>query len=870
MSAPSLTRDQAIARAATVEVDNYRIHLDLSEQPAEPAGGTFRSLTTVTFTATPGSQTFIDLTAETVRSVTLNGAPVEISDSVSSPGILLRGLAERNELVVDADCCYSRTGEGLHRFVDPADGKTYLSNQFEPTQAKRVFACFDQPDLKATFDVAVTAPADWEVVSLGATVGVEKDGDKATHTFATTARLSTYLMVICAGHYVRWDDVYTDEHGTIPLGILARASLAEYLDTERLFAETKQGFAFYHANFGVPYPFGKYDQIFCPEYNMGAMEHPGAVTFTEAYVFRSKVTRASYERRCNVVLHEMAHMWFGNLVTMRWWDDLWLNESFATFAANLAQADATEYTTCWTSFANNEKALAYAQDQLASTHPIVADIPDIDSVQVNFDAITYQKGASVLKQLAAYVGREPFLAGLRNYFTEHAYGNATLADLVRAVADSSGRDLSGWSAQWLESTGINTLRAEFTVTDGTFTSFAVVQEGAAPGAGEFRTHRMAIGIYSDHDGKLVRTKRIELDIAAAGRTEVPELVGVQRGALVLLNDDDLTYCSLRLDPDSLRTVLARIADIEDPLPRTLCWSAAWEMVRNAELRTRDYLGLVLRGIGAESEIAVVQRVLLQTQTALSRYADPDWAAETGWAIYTDGVVALARAAAPGSDHQLALVNALTGIAGPFDASLGARLPQRQLDLLAALLDGDPAEVGLPGLAVDTDLRWKIIRTLASAGRIDADGPATPVIDAELARDATDHGRRHAAAAAVARPQAAVKKAAWDRLLVDTTLANTTVRAIAFNFAPSGQEHLLTDYIDRYFAELPAAWERQSAAVAQTLSRALYPHQITTAAVHAAERFLAEEHPGPLRRLVLEGKDGVERALRARTFDATDR
>ena len=304
-----------------------------------------------------------------------------------------------------------------------------------------MFACFDQPDLKATFDVTVTAPADWQVISNGAPPASTTDGD-ASAPFATTPRMSTYLVALIAGPYARWDDTYTDEHGDIPLGIFCRASLAEYMDAERLFTETKQGFDFYHRNFGVPYAFGKYDQLFVPEFNAGAMENAGAVTFLEDYVFRSKVTRASYERRAETVLHEMAHMWFGDLVTMQWWDDLWLNESFATFASVLCQTEATEYTEAWTTFANVEKSWAYRQDQLPSTHPIAADIPDLRAVEVNFDGITYAKGASVLKQLVAYVGLEAFLAGLRDYFRDHAFGNATFGDLLGALEKSSGRDLS--------------------------------------------------------------------------------------------------------------------------------------------------------------------------------------------------------------------------------------------------------------------------------------------------------------------------------------------------------------------------------------------------------------------------------------------
>ncbi|GAB0104653.1 aminopeptidase N [Nocardia sp. JMUB6875] len=861
MSAPNLTREQAIERAATVQVENYRVELDLTGQPTnadEPRRESFHTKSTVTFTATPGAQTFIDFVGAGVRSAVLNGVPLDVSGYDEEQGLTLPNLAASNELVVEADGEYSNTGEGLHRFVDPTDNKVYLYSQFETADCKRMFACFDQPDLKATYDVIVTAPEDWEVISNGAVVDTHKIGTVVRHTFATTPRMSTYLVALIAGPYAKWTDTYSDAHGEIPLGIYCRASLAEFMDAERLFTETKQGFGFYHTNFGVPYAFGKYDQLFVPEFNAGAMENAGAVTFLEDYVFRSKVTRASYERRCETVLHEMAHMWFGDLVTMKWWDDLWLNESFATFASVLCQVSATEYSNAWTTFANVEKSWAYRQDQLPSTHPIAADIPDLAAVEVNFDGITYAKGASVLKQLVAYVGEAPFLAGLRDYFTEHAYGNATFDDLVGALEKASGRDLSDWGAQWLKTTGLNILRPDFTVdADGNFTSFTVIQEGAEPGAGERRVHRLAIGVYDDQDGKLVRTKRVELDIDPAERTEVPELVGVGRGKLVLINDDDLTYCSVRLDADSLDTVVARIADIAEPLPRTLAWSAAWEMTRQAEMKARDFVALVQSGVGAETEIGVVQRLLMQASTALGAYADPEWATAQGWPAYADRLLELAREAGAGSDHQLAFVNALTG----------AVLADRHVQVLRQLLAGDPAGVGLPGLTVDTDLRWRLTQALAAAGAIDSDGVETPLIDEELARDNTAAGRRQAAAAATARPQAAVKEQAWDTVMNDDSVANITTRAIVAGFAPAGQANLLTPYVERYFAEIPAVWERRSSEVAQTVVVGLYPHwAITDEAVAVADKFLAGEHPPALRRLVVEGKAGIERSLRARAFD----
>ncbi|MET0965346.1 MAG: aminopeptidase N, partial [Nakamurella sp.] len=536
--APNLTRAAAAERSATITTSSYVIAIDLTDGAGGPSEKTFATTVEVNFTAIPGSSTFIDFVGDGIASATLNGKALDVGGWTTSTGLALTELAADNTLVVDAVGLYTNTGEGLHRFVDPVDQAVYLYSQFETADAKRLFACFDQPDLKATFTFTVTAPADWQVVSNGGTSSTEPGpGGAIVHRFDTTKPMSTYVTALIAGPY----HVVRDHHDGIDLAIFCRSTLAEHLDADRLFAETKQGFDFYHSAFALRYPFGKYDQLFVPEFNAGAMENAGAVTFREEYVFRSRVTRYLYERRCETILHEMAHMWFGDLVTMRWWDDLWLNESFATWASVVAQVGATEYTSAWTTFANVEKSWAYVQDQLPSTHPIAADMVDLAAVEVNFDGITYAKGASVLKQLAAYVGYEEFLAGLRGYFAAHAFGNATLEDLLSALEETSGRNLHAWAASWLQTTGLNTVSADIEIDDaGVITRFDVLQSGAAPGAGELRPHRLAVGLYDrDSAGALVRTERVELDVVD-GRTAVPGLVGKPRVALVLLNDDDLT------------------------------------------------------------------------------------------------------------------------------------------------------------------------------------------------------------------------------------------------------------------------------------------------------------------------------------------
>jgi aminopeptidase N len=543
-------------------------------------------------------------------------------------------------------------------------------------------------------------------------------------------------------------------------------------------------------------------------------------------------------------------MWFGDLVTMRWWDDLWLNESFATFASVLAQAEATEYVHAWTSFANIEKSWAYRQDQLPSTHPIAADIPDLQAVEVNFDGITYAKGASVLKQLAAYVGLGNFLSGLRVYFDKHAWGNATLADLLAALEEASGRDLSWWSAQWLETTGLNSLRPAFSVaTDGRFTEFAIVQGGAKPGGGELRTHRVAVGIYDDDGtGKLVRTHRLEVDIDGE-RTDVPDLIGVSRGQLVLVNDDDLSYCTMRLDPDSLTTLIDRIGDITEPLPRTLCWSAAWEMTREAELKARDFVPLVCHGLPAETEVGVVQRLLLQAQTALGSYADPAWAPR-GWRMFTDRILELAKSVEPGSDHQLAFVNSLASSA----------LEEDKLAVLRGWLDGSAP---LGGLTVDTDLRWRLTQALVAHGVV-----GDEEIDELLKQDSTATGHRQAERARALRPTITSKDEAWRRAVHDDELPNAINESIIAGFAHPSQKALLVPFTNRYFADVAGVWKRRSSERAQPTVLGLFPAwAVSQETVDAADAWLAvDEHPPALRRLVSEGRAGIVRALAAREFD----
>ncbi len=836
MGDDTLTRVEAEERSRLVSVRDYQVHLDLTGDDSR-----FSSTTTVRFAGTEvGAGSFIDLEAAGVSEVVLNGRPVDPGAvDPDRARVRLRGLLANNELRVVADCAYQRTGVGLHRFVDPVDGNVYLHTQFEPFDAHRVFACFDQPDLKAPLSLTVTAPEQWVVVANGPVV--ERSG--GTWRFAPTPPLPTYLAAVVAGPY----HAVADRHREIELGLYCRASLAPHLDADELLTLTRQGLDFFEAEFDLPYPFTAYDQLFVPEFNFGAMENPGCVSFSERMLFRSRVTEAAREGRATTLLHEMAHMWFGDLVTMRWWDDLWLNESFATYMATDAVARATRFRTAWVRFASGTKAAAARQDQLPSTHPISADIVDTDAVRLHFDGITYAKGASVLKQLVAWVGRGAFTAGVRAYLSRHRWGNATLADFLAALAETSGRDLGSWSKEWLETAGVNTLRPAIEVEGDRLRSLAILQE-APPDHPALRSHRLAVGCYHLEDAGLVRRRRVELDVVGV-RTEVPELAGAGRPDLLLLNDDDLAYAKVRLDPWSLTTLHAHLGRVVDPLARNLCWAAIWDMVRDAELAARRAVALVATHAPGEPDDPTLQRLLDRAQVATDAYVDPAHRSAARADLATTARADLARAE-PGSDRQLIWIRHLASVAGEGDDAY----------LLRGLLAGS---AGLDGLDVDTDLRWHLVATLAARG--DDDGGR--LIEAELEWDPTDIGERRAHAARAARPTAEAKARAWE-LLMGGGLHLATLRAIVAGFAQWGQDELLAPYVGPYLAGLRRLWEERGRDEALALVGGLYPATVVDDAVVAATgRALRDQTlPPPVRRILREGQDGLRRALRARGAD----
>ena len=676
-------------------------------------------------------------------------------------------------------------------------------------------------------------------------------GARSVWQFAPTRRISSYVTALVAGPYQSVRSKVTSSDGrVIPLGVFARKSLMQYLDADNIFELTRQGFEFFEAQFGFPYPFEKYDQLFVPEFNAGAMENAGAVTILEGYVFRGKVTDAQIERRAITVLHELAHMWFGDLVTMRWWNDLWLNESFAEYMSHFAAVENTEFSHAWTTFASVEKSWAYRQDQLPTTHPIFAEINDLQDVEVNFDGITYAKGASVLRQLVAWVGPEQFMAGVREYFRKHAWQNTELVDLMKELEAASGRDLDPWGKLWLETAGVNTLSPELEVdAGGTITSFAIVQT-AVDEQPTLRPHRLAVGFYNlSADGKLERTHREELDVDGP-RTEVPALFGMARPDLVFLNDDDLAYAKVRLDPASLATAKAHLKDFADSLPRTLVWGSAWDAARDGETPARGYAELILANIASETDSSVIQTQLRQLATTLTYYvaAEHKGAATVAAA---DRLWELSSTAAAGSDAQLQFVKSF--------ALLAASNPQ--LDTIQALLDGGTV---LDGLTVDQDLRWELLTSLVVGGRQGQDR-----IDAELERDRTANGQNAAALATAALPTPEAKAAAWKKIVVTGELSNAIQSSAVTGFTRVLDTSLLEPYAEEYFEAVPEIVDNRTHALAQQIVVGLYPAQLTTqATVDRTDTFLARlpADSSALRRMMLENRDGVARAFRARAAD----
>lgn len=809
----TITRDRAQLRAAKLDVQHYRLHIDITNDTE------FRVDAVITFSASQGAighTGFIDLLGHHVSSAKLNGLDV----SYNGVQLTLPELRADNELVVSSTATYSTTGEGLHRYVDPFDEAEYLYSQCEPADARRIFPVFEQPDLKATFQLNVTAPAHWTVLSNEP--GEHKlDGNIAHWTFDSTPVMSSYLFALIAGEYTRVaTGSWKTDSASVPLGIWARKSMAMHVDAEEILEITRAGFEFYEENFGVAYPFTKYDQIFVPEFNAGAMENVGAVTITENYIFRSAVPQAMVQRRAITILHELAHMWFGNLVTMRWWDDLWLNESFAEFVSHLAAIHAG-FASAWTTFNTTEKTWAYRQDQLTTTHPVIADMVDLDAVAVNFDGITYAKGASVLRQLVAWVGTDEFMAGVRAYFAEHAWSNTEFSDLLRHLEEASGRDLTTWADQWLHTTGVTTLSWRYQKDHLVITQSTPI-----------RQHRVGVGFYNFIDGTLTRTASLETDLNGEVTT-----VTAENAPLVVVNDGDLTYAKLRPDSTSLGTVTEHLGRIDESLTRSLLWGAAWDQTRDGEASASWFLQLVLDHIATETDSSVVFSLLRQVSTALDNFVPTNQSL-----LYREhvahGLWSLAQQAESDSDIQLQLVQAY--IRHARDSSIVSQLADRH---------------GLEGFSVSTDMAWAALQRQVALGDV---GDAE--IAAALSEDDSSTGHLAAAQARAMIPEG--KAEAWAQI-VSGDLTNLELRHMVMGFTDVHDHKLLAPYVDKYFENIDHLWATSSFETAETLALGLFPMWEITEETARSTMMVAESttHTG-LRRILTELHDDLRRALSA--------
>ncbi len=840
----NISRSEAQERSRHIAVDSYDVFLDVSQDT-----DTFIAKSSVAFTCNlPGYDTFIDAVATRIITATLNGQVIDTS-SFDGESVFLKNLAEDNVLVIEAEVAYSKTGEGLQKSVDPADGEIYLYSQGETAHIRKMYPCFDQPDLKAIFNLSVLTPKHWQALSNSPVKEEIDEGEFKRTKFLPTPRISTYITAFVAGPYHHVHDEYVGEK-VVPLGIYCRKSLADDLDPAEIFQHTKEGFAYFEKTFGLAYPFEKYDQVAVVDFNWGAMENSGVVTFREEIlVFRSRVTDRNRQARAHVILHEMAHMWFGNMVTMGWWDDLWLNESFAEWTSYLALVEGTRFKQGWASFISEGKSWAYTQDQLVTTHPIAVDMPDIESVNANFDGISYAKGSSVMHQLCAYVGRENFIEGLQKYFKKYAWKNTELSDLLTELQSTSGRDLDAWSKTWLRTSGINTLHPVLEIEDGVYTKVSIKQEvpDVPAGSQEIRPHYTSIGLFDLQSGKLALRKSVEFDIAGAN-TDVAELAGEPVADLLLINDRDYAYSKIRFDERSLGTLQTNLGKITDHVARVICWVAIWDMWRDGEITTTNFSKMVLEGLKSEELITIVSGLGNDVISAVEHNSNPKIRATLREEIAT-GLLGIVQGAKPESDIQLQLARIFAAL---------ARTPEH-IQFIRTMLDG-----GLTGLKVDRDLRWYFVNIL-----VDRDAFTQQELDAVLAEDKTLTGETSYAQAVASFPTKEAKAAAWKSLMNDE-LSSYKRLALHRGFMRIGQEELLKDYVEPYFDSLLDMWNSSSYEVSSSNVEMLYPRYIITQEVlDKTDAWLGgvgKGAPDTLRRLVSEGRDSLARALRVQQKD----
>ena len=821
---PSLTRVEALTRAALITVDSMGVDLDLDRGAEE-----FGSRTTIRFScATQGASTFVDLRPRELHSVRLNGTELDPA-SVVDGRLALTALATDNLLEVDATMAYSHDGQGLHRSTDPADGEDYVYGHLFLDAAPTVFACFDQPDLKAPYTVSVSAPHDWTVLGNGGASVVAPGRTE----LATTPPLATYFVTVCAGPYAS----VLDEHDGIPLGVHARRSLGPHLreQASHMLQTTKDCFDYYHRLFGIRYPFGQYHQVFVPEFNAGAMENPGCVTFRDTYVFRGAVTPDQVLTRSSTIAHEMAHMWFGDLVTMRWWDDLWLNESFAEYMAYRCVVDVTEFTDAWVEFAVVRKLWGYAAERAPSTHPVAGSpAPDAHSALGNFDGISYAKGASVIRQLIAHIGDDTFITGVAAHLRSHAFGNGDLAEFLGAMESAAGRSLASWSAAWLETAGADRI----SVSDGVLTRTAPTGHPAD------RPHTLDVAAYADG----AEVARVDVEVVGDS-TPVRGLSSLPAGALVVPNAGDLTWAEVSLDAGTVDALPGGLADVPDPQARAVLWVALLGAVARAEVDPRTVVRTFVTAWPRETSAAVLARTALTTTSRVVPALLPPDEQEAALAAVAGAADALLHRS---SEVPGAAGAALAVLAGRVWASSGS-----DTDRLRRWAAGDGIPAVLEG---DDDFRWSVLRRLAGLGEL-----TEHEIEEAEAADHSLAGALAALGARAVRPTASAKEWAWARLRDDTHLSNYAALSLAGAFWVAPDPSLVRPYVSRVGDLLVELSSRMGDDAVSRVATALHPGRLVddeTAAASAALLARGDLTTG-VRRALADADHALREALASR-------
>ena len=822
---PSLTRDEALTRAALITVTGMEVHLDLDRGPEH-----FRSRSTVTFSAaSPGVSTFVDVRPVEVHELTLNGSALPL-DAVADGRLELTGLAERNVLVVDATMAYSHHGQGLHRSTDPVDGEDYVYGHLFLDAAPLVFGCFDQPDLKCPYAVRVIAPEEWTVVGNGAAHRV----GPGEWSLDETPPLAPYFVTVCAGPYVS----VLAEHDGVPLGIHGRASLEGPLraQADQMLEVTRASLDEFHRLFGIRYAFGEYHQVFVPEFNAGAMENPGCVTIRDTYLFRGAATRDEVLTRTDTISHEMAHMWFGDLVTVRWWDDLWLSESFAEYMAHRVCVSSTEFTDAWVDATMARKMWGYAAERTPSTHPVAGSpADDTETALGNFDGISYAKGAAVLRQLIAFIGDDAFLSGVRAYLSEHAFGNGTLSDFLAAMERASGKNLKAWSRAWLETAGVDVIGVDAATGRMTRT--------APPGHPADRPHALDVAGFTG--GREVF--RVDVRLTAVEQVD-DRLADAGGAALVVPNASDLTWATVELDDASLDALAEELPHVVDEQARAVAWVALVDGVALGRVDPRRLVSAFAAAWPAETNESILGRVARQvTDRYVPTFLPPD-ARSHAVAAVADAARRLLDRARPGSGRAL----------------VAARTLARTTDD-AGLLRGWAHGRDLPaGLTGDSDFRWLVVRGLTRQGYEGRD-----LVESVRADDDSLQGRLSALTAGASMPDASAKEWAWSEMTTNRDRSNYELNALAEGFWSSGDVGTVRPYVRRYFAEVPAvhAWLGDDALA--RFARLAYPSNVVEEDTLAASREAlarADLTPG-LRRSVVDAQSQLEEALRSRrSFD----